>query len=422
MTYRWIDSSDEVAQYVQRLLSEPRYALDTEFHRERTYFPKLALIQIAGAGEIVLIDPLACDLSPLKELFAGESVCVVHAAQQDLDVLTHAVGAVPLHLYDTQLAAGFLGYSTPSLVSLLHSELKVTAAKGDRLTDWLRRPLSSDQRDYAASDVAYLLELQDKLDAKLAIDGRTQWVVDACEELRLRPVSGTEPDLAWTRLKDVRALKARARGVARAVAAWRERRAMSLDSPVRQVLPDLAILGISQKQPTSIAELGQCRGVDDRHTRGTIAKEILAAVERGKASEASMPAGDGEELDRGLRPAVTLVSAWVSEVARQRRIDTALLATRNDLVALLRGDSDARLATGWRGEFLGEGIRKLVAGEAALTFDGRGGLSLIDVTPSKHAVSGIVESGIVESEAFESEAFESNVIESNVIESEIVEL
>ena len=93
------------------------------------------------------------------------------------------------------------------------------------------------------------------------------------------------------------------------------------------------------------------------------------------------PAGDGEDLDRGLRPAVTLVSAWVSEVARQRRIDTALLATRNDLVAFLRGDSDARLATGWRGEFLGEGIRKLVAGQAALTFDGRGGLSLIEVTP-----------------------------------------
>ena len=404
MTYRWIDSSDEVAEYVQRLLTEPRYALDTEFHRERTYFPKLALIQLAGAGEIVLIDPLACDLSSLKELFASESVCVVHAAQQDLDVLTHAVGAVPLHLYDTQLAAGFLGYSTPSLVSLLHSELRVTAAKGDRLTDWLRRPLSSDQRDYAASDVAYLLELQDKLDAKLATDGRTQWVADACEELRTRPVSGTEPDLAWTRLKDVRALKAKARGVARAVAAWRERRAMSLDSPVRQVLPDLAILGISQKQPTTITELSQCRGVDDRHTRGVIAKEILAAVEDGKASEASMPPGDGDELDRGLRPAVTLVSAWVSEVARQRRIDTALLATRNDLVAFLRGDADARLATGWRGEFLGEGIRKLVAGRAALTFDGRGGLSLIEVSPPATATPEKVETEVDQSVAIEPDA------------------
>lgn len=382
MTYRWIDTDQGVAEYVEGLLDQPRYALDTEFHRERTYFPKLALVQIATPAEIVLIDPLACDLSPLKQLFASDCLAVVHAAQQDLDVLTHAVGAVPERLFDTQLAAGFLGYSTPSLVSLLHSELRVTAAKGDRLTDWLRRPLSADQRDYAASDVAHLLELHDKLLVKLEAEGRSEWVDDACEELRTRPVSGTDPYQAWTRLKDVRGLKPKARGVARALAAWRERRAMSIDSPVRQVLPDLAILGISQKQPRTVDELSQSRGVDDRHTRGAISKEILAAVQEGVANEVQLPPGEGEELERSLRPAVTLVSAWVSEVARQQRIDTALLATRHDLVAFLRNDPDARLATGWRGEFLGEGIRRLVAGQAALTFDGKGGLSLIDVDPA----------------------------------------
>ncbi len=379
MTHRWIASDGEVAEFVERACKEPRYALDTEFHRERTYFPKLALVQIAAAGEIVLIDPLGCDLSPLKLLFDSESLCVVHAAQQDLDVLTHAVGAIPRRLYDTQLAAGFLGYSTPSLVSLLQGELRVTAAKGDRLTDWLRRPLSDDQCSYAASDVAYLLQLHDTLTAKLDAEGRSEWVADACEELRTRPVGGIDPDLAFTKLKDVRILKPRARGVARAVASWRERRAMSIDSPVRQVLPDLAILGIAQKQPRTVQELGQARGVDERHTRSAIAKELLAAVEIGLADESPPIAAEGDDLDRGLRPAVTLVSAWVSEVARQQRIDSGLLATRHDLVALLRGDEDARLATGWRGELLGEGIRRLVAGEAALTFDGHGGLNLIDV-------------------------------------------
>jgi len=379
VTYRWIASDREVVEFVERASSEPRYALDTEFHRERTYFPKLALVQIAAAGEIVLIDPLACDLQPLKALFDSASIAVVHAAQQDLDVLTHAIRAIPSHLYDTQLAAGFLGYSTPSLVSLLQGELRVTAAKGDRLTDWLRRPLSEDQCSYAASDVAHLLQLQDTLMAKLEAEGRAQWVADACEELRTRPVGGTDPDLAYTRLKDVRILKPRARGVARAVAAWRERRAMSIDSPVRQVLPDLAILGIAQKQPRTVQELGQARGVDDRHTRGVIAKDLLAAVEAGLADESPPVAADGDDLDRGMRPAVTLVSAWVSEVARQQRIDVGLLATRHDLVALLRGDREARLASGWRGELLGEGIRRLVAGEAALTFDGHGGLNLIDV-------------------------------------------
>ncbi|MEN9646329.1 MAG: putative ribonuclease [Actinomycetota bacterium] len=379
MTYRWIRTTAELAEYVERLLAETRYALDTEFHRERTYFPKLALVQIAGAGEIVLIDPLTCDLSPLKDLFHSDVLAVLHAAQQDLDVLTHAVGAVPRRLYDTQLAAGFLGYSTPSLVSLLQSELKVTAAKGDRLTDWLRRPLTDDQCTYAASDVAYLLQLHDTLEAQLTAEGRGEWAAAACIELLAKPVSGTEPEMAWTRLKDVRVLKPRARGVARAVAAWRERRAMSIDSPVRQVLPDLAILGIAQRQPRTLAELGQARGVDERHTRGNISKDLLAAVEEGLREEAHLPAPDGDDLDRSMRPAVALVSAWVSEVARAEHIDTALLATRSDLVAFLRGDEDARLATGWRHDLLGDGIRRLVAGKAALTFDGKGGLNLIDV-------------------------------------------
>jgi ribonuclease D len=207
-------------------------------------------------------------------------------------------------------------------------------------------------------------------------------VAAACIELLHKPVSGTEPEMAWTRLKDVRVLKPKARGVARSLAAWRERRAMSIDSPVRQVLPDLAILGISQKQPRTIQELGQARGVDDRHTRGIIGKEILEAVALGLTTEAHLPAPDGEELDRNMRPAVALVSAWVSEVARQSHIDTALLATRSDLVAFLRGDTDARLSTGWRHDLLGDGIRRLVAGHAGLTFDGRGGLRLVDVNPS----------------------------------------
>ncbi|HSB87712.1 MAG TPA: hypothetical protein VLD86_15480, partial [Ilumatobacteraceae bacterium] len=227
MSYRWVDSQAEFDELIERLLAEPRYALDTEFHRERTYFPKLALMQFATDGDTTLVDPLAVDVTSLRRLFAGDSVAVLHAAQQDLDVLTHACGAVPSRLYDTQLAAGFLGYSTPSLVSLLMAELRVTAAKGDRLTDWLRRPLSPEQMAYAAADVDHLLALQDQLDQQISELGRSEWVAEACEELRQRPASGTDPSQAWLRIKDVRMLKPSARGVARAVCEWRERRAMS---------------------------------------------------------------------------------------------------------------------------------------------------------------------------------------------------
>ena len=315
---------------------------------------------------MALVDPLAVDVHALAPLLTSDVLCVIHAAQQDLDVLTHAAGAIPARMFDTQIAAGFVGYGTPSLVSLLQGEIGVSPPKGDRLTDWLRRPLSDDQMQYAAVDVEYLLEVHDLLAAKLAASGRTEWVDEACEELRTKPVSGSAPDEAWLRLKDSRTLRPSARGVARAVAAWRERRAMRVDIPVRQVLPDLAVLGIAQRAPGTLRELSQSRGVDDRHAKGTIAAEILAAVSEGKAAPPPPVPATADDLERNLRPAVALISAWVSQLARDEHVDTALLATRADLVAFLRGDDDARLGTGWRAGLLGDGIRRLVAGEAGL--------------------------------------------------------
>ena len=172
-------------------------------------------------------------------------------------------------------------------------------------------------------------------------------------------------------------MKPRTRGILASLAEWRERRAMASDIPPRQVLPDLALHGISQRDPSSLSELGQARGVDDRHTRGSIGGEILEAVKRGRERTADLPSSDGEELDRHLRPAITLVSAWISEVARTNDVDTALLATRHDIVSLLRRDTDARLAMGWRRDLVGEQIEELLAGRSGLSFDGRGGLRLI---------------------------------------------
>ncbi len=379
VTAVWIADQASFEHLINQLVVVERYALDTEFHRERTYFPRLALLQLAWSGGTALVDPLAVDMSALVRLLHSDALAVLHAAQQDLDVLQTACGAVPARLFDTQLAAGFLGYSTPSLSSLLAGELKVQVAKGDRLTDWLQRPLTAEQRAYAASDVDHLLELHDRLLVQLAEMGRTEWAMAACEELRVRPTGPSNPDDAWLRIKDARVLKSRSRGVARAVAAWRERRAAASDIPVRQVLPDLAILGIAQRMPKTVAELSGCRGVDERHSRGRLGEEILAAVASGREDEPTLPVPEGEELSRALRPAVTLVSAWVSELSRQRRIDTTLVATRSDLVAFLRDDSDARLAQGWRAEFVGEDLRNLVEGRAALSFDGKGGLRLTAV-------------------------------------------
>jgi ribonuclease D len=380
--HRWIDQQADLEAVVDELLGESRYAIDTEFHRERTYYPTLALVQLGWADQLVLIDPIALDIRSLARLFDSDVQAVFHAAQQDLDVLTYAVGAVPRVFFDTQIAGGFVGYGTPSLVSLLNGELGINPAKGDRLTDWLRRPLTEGQRDYAASDVAYLIETQDGLVRQLEELGRIGWAEEAVEELRQKPTGATAPEHAWMRLKDVKGLRSKPRAVAQAVAEWREIKASERNIPVRQVLPDLAVLGISQRQPSNEKELAQARGVDERFSKGKVAVEILEAVARGKQAEPPPARQSADDLERDLRPAVTLISAWVSQVAKTEKIDTSILATRSDLVALLAGDPDARLAYGWRGELLGAGVRSLLAGQSGLTFDRGAGLRLVDLDDS----------------------------------------
>ena len=377
MKFDWISDDNDLERLVNSLRNVERIALDTEFHRERTYYPRLALVQLAWAGGSAIVDPLACDVSRLGPRFDRTHLIVLHAAQQDLDVLAHAINVIPERIYDTQLAAGFLGYSTPSLSSLVQSELRISLPKGDRLTDWLRRPLSDAQLSYAASDVEHLLELELILNGRLIDRGRLDWALEACEELRSRRVGPGDPREAWLRQKDIRTLKPRTRGVLAAVAEWRERRAMASDIPPRQVLPDLALHGIAQREPSSLSELAQARGVDDRHVRGALGQEILEAVRAGLKEPRELPRPDGEELERHLRPAVTLVSAWISEVARTAEIDTALLATRGDIVSYLRRDPDARLGRGWRRQIVGSDLDDLLAGRKGLSFDGRGGLRLI---------------------------------------------
>jgi ribonuclease D len=375
---RWIDDAAGLEDVLAAAVREPTYALDTEFHRERTYYPQLALLQLCWAGQTALIDPLAVDVAPLAALLDGPGLAILHAAQQDLEVLGRACGTIPSRLFDTQLAAGFLGHATPSLANLVSAELGIQVPKADRLSDWLRRPLSHDQLTYAAADVDHLHELHARLAAELDELGRLEWALAECEELRVRPTGPGQPEDAWLRLKDLRTLRGRARNVARAVAAWRERRAARQDLPTRFILSDLALLGIAQRPPSNRDQLRAIRGVEERHLRAPLGDELLAAVAAGQADTAMLRTDEGgPDLERRLRPAITLVSAWVAQLAKDQRLDTSLLATRADLTDLLGGAPHARLASGWRAEVLGDDVKRLVAGEAALAFDPEGQLRLL---------------------------------------------
>lgn len=374
---RWIAEDGDLETVIDEILAHPAYAIDTEFLRERTYYPRLALVQIAWPGGLVLIDPLATSMEPLARLLHSDRVAVFHAADQDLEVLEYACGAIPQVMFDTQLAAGFLGFSTPSLVNLAERVLGVKLSKGDRLTDWTQRPLTVAQRAYAASDVTHLLELRDLLLAELDTVGRTEWVSEEVEVLRNRTRGPQDPTRAWWRLKDGRVLRGADRLVGQELCAWRELRARQEDKPVRFVLPDLAVLAIAQARPSTATALGGVRGIDGRFTKGTLATEILDVVERASdMTSDQLMVPEVEEFDRRLRPALTLISAWIAQLARDAKIDTALLATRSDLVHFLRGDEEARLRRGWRAEVVGENVRKLVSGTAALAFEPAGTLQL----------------------------------------------
>lgn len=365
---------------VERLLAAERYALDTEFHRERTYWPQLALVQVAWDGPasgVAVIDPLAVDPAPLAEVLAGPGVMVAHAADQDLEVLERACGRGPSRLFDTQVAAGFEGQGSASLASLSRVFLGADVPKADRLTDWRRRPLTDSQLAYAAADVENLIQLADAISGELRRDGRLAWADEECEMLRTRPHGPGDPLKAWWKLRDARSLRGSARGVAQEVAAWRERRAQETDHPVRTVLPDLAVTAIAHRPPSNPKSLSEIRGLDGRSLRQEVVAGVLAAVERGRALPAEqlvLPPAD--DVPKELRAAVSLLMAWIAQAARNERIDPTVVATRGDVAAFVRGDREGRLARGWRKEMVAEGLRSLLEGEASLAFEAEGRLVL----------------------------------------------
>ncbi len=376
MDFRLVTDQVEFEVLLDALITEKRIAVDTEFHREKTYFPKVAMVQVAWTNGLVLIDPLEVDLRPMARLLESEVLVVMHAAGQDLEVFDRACGTVPVNLFDTQLAAGFIGLSSPSLASLHERELGLQLPKGDRLTDWLARPLTDSQLNYAASDVAYLLEIHDRLVRRLTDDGRLAWAEQECVEMLTRERGRRRPEDSWMRIKEARQLRGRSRDVVRSVAAWRERRAAEVDQPVRHVVPDLGVVAVAQRAPRTVDELRKVRGLDGRHYKGAVAEGLLDAVAMADGLPPLEVEASRRDNGNDVRAAVTLVSAWVAQLSRDINLDPTLVGTRSDIEDLVRGVPDAKMTTGWRHQVVGGPVDDLLSGRAALAFDGRGGLLL----------------------------------------------
>ncbi|MFM8304595.1 MAG: ribonuclease D [Actinomycetota bacterium] len=361
---RWVDDDRALGEVVRILRSEPAYGLDTEFLAERTYWPKLCLVQLSWRTGVALVDPFACDVAALADVLRSPATMITHAGASDLPIIERAAGTRPAGLFDVQLAAGFVGLGTPSLGSLVSVLLGVRLDKSEQLTDWSTRPLSESVRRYAADDVAYLFPLAAALRDRLEALGREAWATTECELLRTTPARATDPDTAWWRIKGASTMKGEKAGVAQAVAAWRDRRAQRLDVPPRFVLSELALAAVVGRPPRTADDVQRIRGVGGLPA-GAV-RELLDAVEAGRTMDPAQVRRppryeDVPELDA----AVSLLSAWVTELATAQRIDKKLLATRDDVKDLVYG-RPGRLDDGWRAALCGRELRKVLDGKAVV--------------------------------------------------------
>ena len=354
------------------------YGLDAEFHGESSYFPRLALLQLATADRVAVVDATGVDVRPLRGVLEGPGLMVAHAGEQDLQVLLRSTGALPARMLDTQIAAGFLGFGSPSLVKLVGDLLGVRLQKGARMSDWFKRPLTAEQISYAAADVDHLLALRAVIEERLAAAGRLAWAYEESE--RRRRVRQPDVDTAWWRLKGWRQLRGPSRGVAQAVAAWRETKAMETDKPARRVLSDESVLLLAERPPRAARDMPKSRLFDARRLTAETVEELLAAVGRGlELSKADLRLPPDTDLPAHLQPLATVLSAWVTQQSRDLSIDPTLVATRSDIEAFLRGVPGNQLERGWRAELVGSTVGRIVAGKAAVAYDGVSRLVLVDV-------------------------------------------
>lgn len=385
-----IADTQELAAFCARLSSAPYVTVDTEFMREKTYFPQLCLVQLAGPDEARAIDPLApgMDLTPLFALMADTNVLkVFHAARQDVEIFLHLSGAVPTPLFDTQVAAMVCGFGDSVGYETLASQLaKARIDKSMRFTDWSLRPLTDKQVQYALADVTHLRVVYEKLSRKLEKNGRLEWLSEEMAELANPDTYRTKPEDAWRRLKP-RSSSPKFLAALKELAAWREREAQERDIPRQRMLRDETLMEIAAHHPADTTELGRTRGLGKGLVEGKMGVAILEAVQRGLAlPEDQIPKPPERiELPRGLGPVVDLLKVLLKMKCDEHDVAQKLVANVADIEQIAAADdADVPALHGWRRELFGQDALALKHGHLGLGFctDGRR-LRLVPLEPAE---------------------------------------
>ena len=386
-TMHVIETTAALAAACKQFAAHDFVAVDTEFMREATFWPKLCLVQLAGPSNEAIVDPMArgLDLAPFYDLMANPRVVkVFHAARQDIEIVYIQAKVIPAPLVDTQVAAMVCGFGKSiSYVNLVKQLTGADLDKSSRFTDWSRRPLSQKQLVYAIGDVTHLRDVYAKLRAELDASGRTPWLQEEMGTL-LDPASyETVPEESWRRLK----LKVRGRkglAVLIELAAWRERMAQAQDVPRARILRDEALYDIANQAPTETSQLAELRTLSDGFARSARAKEIVDAVKRGLARDfKTLPSPDtGTPLPPDKAALVDLLRVLLKGCAARNRVAPRLIADSEDLERIaVDGEPDVPALKGWRRELFGEDALRLKRGELALSV--RGGEVVPVALPAK---------------------------------------
>lgn len=367
----YISTYDDLSAFCGRARCHVAIAIDTEFLRERTYHAKLCLVQVATPDECVVIDPLTIDdLSPLAELMADvDTLKVFHACSQDMEVLVHTLGVCPAPIFDTQVAAGFLGERAQcSYHNLVHSFCGVSLPKTESLTDWSRRPLSPQQIEYAVDDVRYLIDAYRVIESKLHSLGRTAWVRDEIRPLADPAHYRSDPRSAFKRVKRINACTRRQLAVARELAAWREHRAEDRDIPRKWVMSDEVLVALCRRAPKTIEDLRAVRGTEQLSARDV--EVALDAIARG----VRCPAENLPSIGRAhrtpapeLESVIDLMYALIRLVSDRSGVATSLIISRDGLLDYIDHPERSPLREGWRFELVGTLIDDLLRGDIGLT-------------------------------------------------------
>ena len=380
-----ITDSDALARFCARQMGSSFVAVDTEFMRERTYWPILCLVQIAGPEEAAAIDALApgLDLTPLLTLMTDErTLKVFHAARQDIEIFVNLSGTVPRPLFDTQVAAMVCGFGDAASYETLVGKLaQASLDKSSRFTDWSRRPLTERQIRYALADVVYLRTVYEQLQERLASNGRANWFAEEMAELSNSATYRSDPSEAWRRFRLRGRVDPRFFGVLREVAAWRETAARQRNLPRGRIMRDEAVLEIAAHIPKTIEALARTRSLSKGVAEGKMGNEILDAIQRGLADMAALelPAPPRADPPPGLGPLIELLRVLLKQRCEEHQVAQKLLATAEDLEAIAADDeAPVRALSGWRREIFGRDALALKHGSLALTVR-RNRISLVEL-------------------------------------------